>query len=167
MGGNVTAACHHVRPLAQFPAGRESAGPWWVWAEATAPLPAGQDWQDTRCLQDRMAVGGWGGWRGLGRRLCSLCLPPCPHTPRARSHHSRGLDLGVTTPSRGVGQEVSPVCTAGALTLRLCVPLFKDSGLRCHYSDDDKSKSKSCLLWESLIGTEKKVKNPASSPLVT
>ena len=29
-----------------------------MWAEATAPLPAGQDWQDTRCLQDGMGVGG-------------------------------------------------------------------------------------------------------------
>lgn len=99
--------------------------------------------------------------------------PPQPRHPEGQISPFPGTGPSLTPAwgspphPRGAGQEVSPTCTAGALTLRLCVPLFKDSGHCCHYSDDDKSKSKSCLLWKSLIGTEKKVKNPASSPLVT
>lgn len=111
--------------------------------------------------------GGWGGMERSEEEVVFPLSPALPPHPEGQISPFQGTGLGGHHPIPGAGQEVSPVCTAGALTLRLCVPLFKDSGLRCHYSDDDKSKSKSCLLWKSLIGTEKKVKNPASSPLVT
>ena len=144
-GGNVTAACHHVRPLAQFPAVRESAAPC---GQSHSPASGPATWLAGHVLPSGLRDGEvWGG------RVCPPPpSPPRPEGQRTRPPHSRGgggwatrphPSLRVTTLGSRSGSR--PSAHSWSPNPRLCVLLFKDSAFCCRYSDD-KSKSKSCSL---------------------
>ena len=166
-GGNVTAACHHVRPPGPVP-GRQG-----VSIPPSPPVGVGQShsptddrparWlADPRCLQ-------WG-MQGSGEQACVPSSPARPEGQRTRSHQSPGRTWPhprprVTTLERRSGSW--PSAHSWSPNCSLCVLLFKDSGFCCRSSNDksnDKSNDQIMLTVKTLKDTEES-QNPASSQL--